>query len=328
MPGVEAACVAGDVPFDWFSSQMMMDPEQASERGPQPAQPHSVSPGCLATFGIRLLSGRDFTPNDGLDPESAPVALVNQEFARALLGVEDAVGHRFRQARPPDLPGLNAPWFEIVGMVGNAMEDDVTAPRPAAVYLPFFGTPLTLSNPNGVTFAVAVKTSGSVEPLLSALPKAIGEVTRQAPVFIVERLSDRVERSFADRSALERVLSVFALCAVALAAIGLFGVTAYSVTERTSEIGIRRALGASQGVILRMILRETAFVVLAGMLLGVGLCWLGSDLLAAFLFDVAASDAVTYACVCLGIASVALTAALVASRAASSISPSRALAER
>jgi len=213
-------------------------------------------------------------------------------------------------------------------MVGNALEDDVTAPRPAAVYLPFFGNPLTVSNPTGLTFAVAVKSSGSVEPLLGALPKAIGEVTRAAPVFIVERLSDRVERSFSDHSALERIVSVFALCAVVLAAIGLFGVTAYSVAERAFEIGIRRALGASRGGILRMILGETALVVLAGMLLGVGLCWLGRDLLAAFLFEIAATDAVTYACVCIGIASVALTAALVASRAASTISPSRALAER
>jgi putative ABC transport system permease protein len=328
LPGVETACVASELPFDWFSDRLVMDPEEASGRDPQPAQPHDLSPGCLATLGIRLLSGRDFTASDGLNPESVPVALVNQQFAHTVLGLEDAVGHRFRRARPPDFPGLKEPWIEIIGMVGDALEDDVTAPRQPAVYLPFFGHTLANSTPSSVNFAVAVKTSGSVEPLLRALPKAISEVVRHAPVFTVERLSERVERSFSDHSALECILCVFGLCALILAAIGLFGVTAYSVSERASEIGIRRALGATHGAIVRMILGETALVVGAGMVLGIGLCWLGRGLLAAFLFDVAASDAVTYLCVCLGISGVALTAALVASRAAFAISPSRALARR
>jgi putative ABC transport system permease protein len=317
LPETEAACVAKELPYDWFGGSVVMEPEASSGRGPQPVRPHDISPGCLATLRIPLLSGRDLTPEDGLRG-GALVALVNQTFAREVLGVEDAVGHRFRIARPPDFPGPRAPWFEIVGMVGDVLEDDLTAPRPAAVYRPLFGDALGISNASSVNFAVAVRSSGALEPLIDALPRAVGEATRNAPVFLVERLSERVERSFADRTALARVLSLFAACALVLAAIGLF-------SERASEIGIRRALGATRGAILRMILRETTALVALGLAGGVALCWLGRDLLRAFLYEVAPTDPLTYVCVALGLLAVSILAALLAARSAASVSPSRAL---
>jgi ABC-type antimicrobial peptide transport system permease subunit len=120
----------------------------------------------------------------------------------------------------------------------------------------------------------------------------------------------------------------FAVAALGLAAIGLFGVTGYAVAERSSEIGIRRALGASRRQIFAMIVRETAVVLLIGGGAGLALSWLGRGVLEALLYDVSAGDPLTVACVCLGTALVGLLAALAPALAAARISPSRALADR
>jgi hypothetical protein len=314
------------VPFDFLSQTAMIEPEAAAQRPRQPVNPHSVSPGCFSTFGTRLLSGRDFNLDESMDP---PRAIVNLAFARQLLGVENAVGHQFRFARPPDVrEGEPPPWIEIVGMSEDALEMDLSVgPRPA-VYFPFLANPLGIASETSARFALAVKAPGDPRALISALPKAVGEVTRDAPVFDAGPLLEFVEHTFRERAALEGVLSVFAISAIILGAIGLFGVTAYSVAERAPEIGIRRALGASRGEILRMVLRETGAVVLLGMALGLLASWLGRGFLESFLFGVSAHDPATYAGVCFGVALVATLAALLPARAAAAISPSRALAGR
>ncbi len=327
LPGVSHATVAGDLPFDWFAGMQMMQPEPASGRGPQPAHPHFISPGYFETLGIRLISGRDFRADDPKDP---PTAVVNRSFARELLGVEDAVGHTFRFGVPPDQRGRapEPPWIQIVGMSDDALEVDLVSGARPGIYLPLFARPLGLRTPNSVGFAVAVRAPGQLEAVTAALPAAIREVAPDAAVFIVEELAERVQQSFWERTALLRVLSAFALAAVVLGAIGLFGVTGYAVAERAPEIGIRRALGASQGQILRLILRETAVVVCLGMVLGVLASWLGRQVLETFLFGVSAADPVTYLIVIGGILLVALLAALLPARAAAAISPVRALSGR
>jgi hypothetical protein len=326
LPGATSACVASDLPFDFMDRTQMFEPEVAAQRPPQPVNPHWISPGCFSTFGTRLLSGRDFNLEESMDP---PRAIVNVSFARQLLGVQDAVGHHFRFARPPDLRGEEPPpWIEIVGMSEDALEIDLSAAPKPAVYFPFLSNPLLMASGSSARFAIAVKAPGDPRALISALPKAVGEVTHDAPVFDAGPLLDYVEHTFRERAALEALLSAFGIAAVILGAVGLFGVTAYSVAERAPEIGIRRALGASRGEILRMVLRETGAVVLFGMTLGLVVSWLGRGLLEAFLFGVSAHDPVTYASVCLGVALVATLASLVPARAAAAISPSRALAGR
>jgi putative ABC transport system permease protein len=327
LPGVTHATVAGDLPFDWFAGMQMMEPEPASGRGPQPVNPHFVSPGYFATLGIGLISGRDFGADD---PREPPTAIVNRSFARQLLGVEDAVGHTFRFGVPPDQRGRapEPPWIQIVGMSEDTLEVDLVSAAQPAIYLPLFARPLGLRTPNSVGFAVAVQAPAHVEAVAAALPGAIRELSPDAAVFIVEELAERVRQSFWERTALLRVLSAFALAAVLLAAIGLFGVTGYAVAERAPEIGIRRALGADRGAIQSMILRETAVLVTLGMALGVLMSWLGRRALETFLFGVSPTDPLTYLLVCAGILVVALLAALLPARAAAAISPVRALAGR
>jgi hypothetical protein len=326
LPSVTSACVASDLPFDFIDQSTMVEPEVEAQRPALRAHRRSIGPGCFETFGTRLLSGRDFSLEESMDP---PRAIVNQAFAKQLLGVEDGVGHHFRFAVPPDMRGLPPPpWVEIVGMTEDALEMDLTAGPQPAVYLPQLVIPFGLDGGNSIRMAIAVKTDGDTAPLIAALPKALAEVAPDAPVFDIDTLLAFVEHTFRGRLALERVLSAFGISAIVLAAIGLFGVTSYSVARRAPEIGIRRALGASRRDIVWMILRETGSVVLLGGCLGLLLSWLGRGFLSAFLFGVSAEDPATYAGVCLGILVVAALAAFFPARAAAAVSPSRALAGR
>jgi predicted permease len=332
LPGVTAACVATDVPFD-FNDNIEMFEGEGGARGAVLAHPHWIGPGCFTTFGTRLLSGRDFSLDAGADQsdsgEGIPVAIVNRAFARQVLGVEDAVGRRLRFAMPPDLQQHESPpWIPIVGMSEDALEMDLSKVAEPAVYLPFLVNPLRFSSSTSVSFRVAAKAQGGTEPLLATLPRALGTVLSESPVYDFGSLNDYIEHTFRQRRALERVLSAFGVSALLLGAIGLFGVTAYSVAERTSELGIRRALGASRGAILRLVLRETGAVIALGMLFGLMLSQLARDVLQGFLFGVSPNDPLTHALVCLGIPLVALLAAIGPARAAAAISPSRALTGR
>jgi hypothetical protein len=297
----------------------------------QPLEPtrnvrrHHVGPGCFATLGIRLLSGRDFTDRDGF--ETVP-AIVNRSFARQVLHTEEALGRRLRFAAPAGYTGQVAPWIDIIGTVEDALERDLTEPASPAVYFPFLAEPQRWGNASSVGFVVAVRPLGDAPPYLTALPHFLREALPGAAINEVELSHQRIEASLGERRALERVLTAFGAAALVLAAIGLFGVTSYAVAERAPEIGIRRALGASRGRILWLVLSETAGVVALGMLAGLLLTWLGRGFLQTFLFQTGSADPITAVSVCLGIFAVALLAALAPALAAAEISPSRALAGR
>lgn len=321
LPNVAHACVAGDLPFDF----MRFSPSFEGDGGrpPQPADSHWIAPGCLATFGTRLLAGRDF---DEHEPDGVMRAIVNRAFAEQVLGTSEPLGRRFRFARPPDAGGGDEdPGIEIIGMTEDALELDLTARPAPAVYLPLLANAAVLSSPGSARFAVAVKARGDHEPLQAALPKAVAEVQPGAVVFDVDSLLEFVKHTFRERTVLERTLLGFGLSAIVLAAVGLFGITAYSVAERTPEVGIRRALGATEREVLGMVVRQCLAVVAIGAALGVLLAQLARGLLEGFLFGVTANDPATYAAVLAGVLLVTLLAALGPARTAAAVSPTRAL---
>jgi putative ABC transport system permease protein len=325
LPGAQSTCLAAELPFDRITNVLEVEGDLAPLEPARSVRRHHVGPGCFSTLGIPLLSGRDFTPQDGFE---SPPAIVNRSFAQKLLRGEDPVGRRLRIAAPPGYSGELAPWLEIIGMVDDALERDLTETSSPAMYVPFLGEPRVWGNESSVGFVVAVRPRGDVAPYLTSLPRFLREVLPSAAINEVELSHDRIDRSLGERSALGRVLTAFGAAALVLAAIGLFGVTGYTVAERSPEIGIRRALGASRGRILGLVLGETAAVVALGMLAGLLLTWLGRGFLRTFLFQTGAVDPLTYASVCFGIFAVALLAALAPALAAAQISPSRALAER
>ena len=320
MPGVEHATVTIDVPFDWHSwaSRFALPPDAAQKE--LMAFRHYVGPDYFQTLGIPLLSGSDF--DAALVANHREIAIVSRAFARAF-GVREAVGQRFRFV--PMRPGPEPPpWIEIVGVVDDTIEDDLSAPPPAHVYFPFASGSLAVAGPTAAGFQVAVRGS-EPDVLRRELPRALSEALPQTTTPQVRSMEDWVNRSFWQRTALSRVLSALGIAAVILSAIGLFGITSFAVAQRTGEVGIRRALGASRGAVVGLVLRETARVVCLGVLIGAVLSWFARQLLGAFLFGVSALDALTYGSVCLGIALVALLSALAPARSAARVSPARAL---
>lgn len=321
LPGTRAVCLSTELPFDDMTETHAFEGDTGL-----PAREiihHWVSPGCLQTLGIPLLSGRDFTTQDGIDG-----VIANRAFAREVLGVADATGHRFREMPPADEKGPPPRWFDIIGMVGDVVEKDLTEQIQPALYVPFFVNPTRQGSDSSIGFDVTVQASGDPQPLLSSLEQTIRDTIPDVAVKDVKYARERLEDSVHERTALEGVLAALGLSALVLAAIGLFGVTAYAVSERSAEIGIRRALGASRGAVLRMILLETGRVLGMGVALGLSVSWAARGFLQTFLFHVSALDPLTYAAVSLGTVALGLLAALAPARAAAAVSPSRALAGR
>jgi putative ABC transport system permease protein len=325
LPGARSTCLAAELPFDRIANAQEVESDLAPLEPSRSVQIHHVGPGCFGTLGVRLLAGRDFTIQDGSD---APVAIVNRSFARQLLRGEDPIGRRLRPAAPPGYTGRLEPWIEIIGMVDDVLEQDLTETASPAIYLPFLASPGVWGSESSLGFVVAVRPQGDAAPFLRTLPRFIRDVMPDAAINQVELSHDRIDISLGERSALERVLTAFGASALVLAVIGLFGVTSYAVAERSPEIAIRRALGASRGRISSMVLHETAAIVAGGLAGGLVLTWLGGGFLQAFLFQTGAADPLTYASVCLGIFALALLAALAPALGATRISPSRALAGR
>lgn len=327
LPGAKGSCLATELPFDRMTEVLRLEGATTPAEPPSIVQRHNWGPGCFAALGIRLLAGREFTEQDGPGSTSA-IAIINRSLARQLLHTEDAVGQRVRMAAPPGHTGPLAPWLEVVGVVDDVMESDLTQPAAPAVYFPFLDNPLRQGNYTSFAFSVVVRPIGAAEPYLTALPRFLREVLPNAAIYGVELTRGRLEASLGERRALERVLAAFGVSALVLAAIGLLAVTGYAVAERSAELGIRRALGASRRDILGLVLRETGAVLALGVAAGLVLCWLGRGMLRSFLFQVGAADPLTYASVCAGIFAVGLLAAAGPALAASRISPTRALAGR
>ena len=330
MPAAEHATVTVDVPFDGFSWSTPLRAASGAATEDLTAFRHYVGPDYFETFGIPLVFGSDF--GKGFAPASRRVAVVSRAFARAL-GVPDPVGQRFRatpagMAGTPPRPTSGVPdpndWFEIIGMVEDSIEDDLSAPPQPQVYFPFAAGSLAIGSGSAIVFQAAVR-SNEPDDLAGALRPAIAEALPQVALDEVRSMDEWVGRSFWQRTALSRVLSSLAVAAVALSAIGVFGVTSFAVAQRTGEVGVRRALGATRRAVVGLVLRDSARVACAGVALGAVLSWFARRLLEAFLFGVSPLDTFTHAAAYLGIALVALLSALAPALGASRVSPARAL---
>ncbi len=331
LPGVTAAAIASSLPFGGgFSLGLQMEPGAPKEN--VVARLRLVGPDYFAATQIPILSGRAFSASDttpGID-----TAIVNRAFATQVVGTLAAVGHRFSYGthRPPTIgpDGKSVEgaqiWYDIVGVVEDAFDISVTEPQLPMVYVD--AERADAMSLMSSSFAIVARGESDPEALVAAITTIARDVDREAVVYDPETLGDAAQRSYRQRTTLELLLTAFALASILIAIIGLYGVTAYSVAERTNEIGIRRALGATRPAIMRLILTETAVVVGLGMIAGLVCAFSMRSLLASFLDGVEATDAASYAIVCAGIAVVALLSALAPARVAASVLPSRALEVR
>ncbi|MFP5204135.1 MAG: FtsX-like permease family protein, partial [Acidobacteriota bacterium] len=309
LPGVQAATLADFAPLNFTIHSDNVQPQGYV------GQPHesmevdrgSVAPGYLQTLGTPLLAGREFTAAD--TAVSQPVTMVNQALVDRYWPGQDAIGKHIQ------LWGTN---FTVVGVIGNAKYRRlVYGTAPLALF------PLMQRYQDQVI--LEVRTAGDPMAMAPAIARTVHDLNADLPLYNVTTLKSSMRMG----SVFERLAVIFAtsfgLLAMLLAAVGVYGVVAYTARQRTHEIGIRMALGAARGDIFRQVLRQGAGLTLAGIAGGLVTSLLFTRFLRSLLFGVGASDWITFCFVAVLLSAVALAACLLPARRAAGIEPMQAL---
>lgn len=312
LPGVQYAAVGSGngVPLMGQGNQGVFTIEdQPVVDGNLPRTSFSgVSPDYFRVLGTRLISGRFFTSGD--DQQTPPVALVDEALVKKYFPNSDPIGRHIK----PGPRESKAPWLTITGVVGNIKTDGVDRPDEPHLYVPI------LQNP-GYAMAVYVKTNGSPAGLAQAIRQEVQAVDPNLPLFGEQAMDDVVAASLGQRRFAMQVVGLFGILALLMAAIGIYGVMAYSVTQRTREIGIRLALGATTGSILRWLLNQGMRLTLIGVVIGLLGALALTRLLRGLLFGISPTDIVTYAGLTLLLSVVALLACYIPARRATRVDP-------
>jgi len=318
MPGVTGVSFTGNVPMAGERSRSSIVREDvpiADQRGSPIRWFRYVAPGYFQTIGTRLVAGRDFTWTD-LEARR-DVAVVSENLAREFWREpQAAIGKRIRE-------GDTSPWREVVGVVGDVYDEGVHRAAPPIVYWPavmesFQGQPINVRR--AVTFAIRSSRAGS-ESFVSQVREAISSVRPEIALTRVRTLADVYGRSLAATSFALVMLTIAASMALVLGIIGIYGVVAYSVAQRTREIGIRAALGASRGELAGTFVRRGVTLACAGVACGLAGAAVVTRLMASLLFGTRPLDAGVYAVVALGLIGVAALASYVPARAAARVDP-------
>ncbi|HKE59579.1 MAG TPA: FtsX-like permease family protein, partial [Pyrinomonadaceae bacterium] len=263
---------------------------------------------------IPLRVGRDFGPQDFSD--NAPlVGITNDAMVRQYFKNEDPIGKRVRWARDREIH-----WITIVGVVGDVKHFGLDLPEEPALYSPY-----TQIQPWKRWMTFVARTQSDPGAMSQQIKKEIWKIDSQLPVTRVETMSEVAAESFTARRFYMTLLSIFAGLALVLAAIGIYGVMSYAVTQRTQEIGIRMALGANNRDVLRLIIRNGMLLVLIGVALGLAGAFALTRLMSSLLFDVVPTDGLTFGVVSLVLITAALVACYLPARRATKVDPLQAL---
>jgi predicted permease len=310
IPGVRSVGVANQLPLrgGWGTGiETDSDPGQM-----RPADSQAVSAGYFDTLGIPLVRGRLLTPDDRAGQPY--VAVVNQTFSRQYFPGGDAMGRRLRR-------GSTAPWCRIVGVVNDIRRDGKAAEITPQIYLSAAQTdlyPVRLSD-------LAVRTEGDPQQVVKAVQQQVWALDKDQPVTNVRALDELIDASLAQRRFQSLLLVLFAAVAVTLATIGVYGVLSYSVSHRTSELGLRMALGATTRDILVLVLRQAGWLIAAGVAAGTAGAYALTRFLDSLLFGVHAHDKLTYVSAAGVLIAVSITASLIPARRGSHVDPTVAL---
>jgi putative ABC transport system permease protein len=273
-----------------------------------------VTPGYFRTLGIAILAGRDFTPND--KPDSLKVAIINRNLAERYFGSAQAsLGKHITIWPDEKFPR------EIVGVVADTKHITLDAPIAPQTFIPY------AQEAGWDTMAVAVRTRIEPTTLTEPIRQQVLALDKGQPIYRVQTMEEVVQRSTATRRASMVILGAFAAAALLLAAIGIYGVMAYVVTQRTREIGIRMALGAQKGDVLRLIVRQGMLLAGAGAIVGLLGSLFFSRALGSLLYNVGAADPLTYAAIVALLFLVAFIACYLPARRAAKLNPVTALAQ-
>ncbi|HWO00474.1 MAG TPA: ABC transporter permease [Blastocatellia bacterium] len=323
LPGVESATMARVVPMSGsgrttsfiIEGQDQPDNVNRSEGtglqdNPNNVATNVVGPRYFETMGIALLRGRDFTAQD---KEGAPLTVVvNEAFARRFLDGQEAVGRRV------SFRGAQGPWSEIIGVASDSKYRTLGESQRPFVYVP-------LAQNHETGMALHIRTIGNPASVAGAVRREIQSLDQNLPVTNLQPMSEVLGSSlFAARMGAV-LLAIFGLLALVLAGVGLYGVMSYTVSRRTREIGIRMALGAQTGSVLRLVLKEGMVLVGGGVAAGLIVAAAVTRLLASFLYGISPLDLPTFAAIPLVLAMVALLASYLPARRAAKVDPMIAL---
>jgi putative ABC transport system permease protein len=264
------------------------------------------------TMQIPLLRGRLFDITDM--QTSMPVAIVNETAARRFWPNEDPVGKRFKF----DEKDFKSPWFTLVGVVGSIHREGLDKPFPLEAYLPLSQAPETAVD-------LVVRTEGDIKGVTANLRQAIQSLDKGLDIQDIRTMQEALGSFSGERRFDTLLIGIFAFSAVVLAGVGILGVVSYSVSRRTQEIGIRMALGARRGDVLRLFLRQLIIPVSAGIGIGVGVAASSAQLLRNFLFGVGPLDPLTFGIAILFVATVGCFAGFMPARRATKVDPMVAL---
>ena len=316
LPGVESAGMVSTLPMTgsgWTQTYTI----QGKQFKPQP---HSyfaaASPGYFKTMGIQLLRGRLFLPSDG---DGTPlVALIDDRAAKMYFGDANPIGQHINTG-DDDLIKKQPRWREIVGVVGSVKHTaNIEEGGKGQVYLPYTQLP-------GFDLQFAVRTSGDPTTIASAARTAIHEIDAEQPIFEVKTMDKIVEENMAQPRFNTVLLGIFGGLALVLAAVGIYGVLSYTVTQRTHEIGLRMALGARQADVLKMVMTHAVRMAAIGIVAGIVAALIATKALATLLFQISRTDPVTYVGIVVILGGVALLASYAPARRATRVDPMVAL---
>jgi len=318
VPGVEAATLSDGLPAAGNGSiPVQIDGKAYPQASDYPlAREGIVTAGYFDTLQTKVLSGREFTPLD--TATSQPVAVVNQSFARTHFPNVDPVGHQMKRIRP----NSKEPWLTIVGVVPDLIMEGIVNNNasPVGYYIPIPQSDVA----NGVR--IAIRTRGDAATLTPLVRSAVASLDSDLAIYEVSTLRRVIDRQTLFYTVFGTFFMSFGICALFLAAAGLYGVMSFAVTQRTREMGVRSALGA-QGVQLILLVMRQSFVQLAiGLALGLALALLASGALQPVLYHVNPRDAAVFAGVVITLALASLVATFLPARRVTKIDPVLALA--
>jgi predicted permease len=326
MPGVKGAAAASHMPFDFTEDATITVDNGAlsGERRTQNVDTRTVSPDYFRVMGVPLQQGEFFTARDAGAPTNpqelaafSGVAVINQAMARRFWPDESPVGRRLKLGRAES---KDSPWFVVKGVVADSNQGALDGQVKPEAYFAMAQMAWRYRRLN-----LAIRTHGDPRSLIAPIQREIWSVDKDQAVYQIQTMEEMIRASIGTRRFAMQLLILFALLALVLATIGIYGVVSYAVTQRTHEIGVRMALGADRRDVSRLVIRQAMQPVLLGVLIGVAGALALTRLMKTLLYGVSPTDPLTFAAISLLLACVALLACWVPSRRAMKVDPMVAL---
>jgi putative ABC transport system permease protein len=320
LPGVESAAVVSRAPMAGGGSGngLIAEGKTVDPTNLVNAQLQIVSPGYLSTFRIRLKAGRDFSPPD--TREKTLVTLVNETLARTLWPGENPIGKRFACCEPGPKGRVDPVWHEVVGIVADVRAQGLDQPSQSQFYLPLAQIPPDAWDWIARTMDLAVRTRSRTIPARE-MQTALASIAPGVPIYQLSPMQQTISNTLEESQFNTFLFAIFAATALLLASVGIYGVLSYTVEQRTREIGIRMALGATQTQVVKGVLSYGVRLTSIGLALGIAGALAGTRLLSALLYGVRSTDAITFTAVSVVLAAVALLASYLPARRAAGVDP-------